>query len=339
LLLILISFCSSSANTGKFDNILHQFVELNTAMGAAREDVGVLLGQVKATVRGTRREYAEFFRTVETHCASALSRIQGEIKGLGSSINDAQNNLNTWTKNLNSATAEVKSAQANLVKARQQLGALHKKVDKLTLDYREHAVEADKRIIVVKRLRDIITDELFNRVPGLVQVNKFQQTLGELKELLNNNSDSLYTPMITMLLDLATEQNFADQGVLKKILAILGKLDKALKDFRKKQEASLKSELALIRKNVRNTRRRIRDYRRLKHQARSKQIDAGHYINFYRHEIVHFNAEKNRKTDELNLFQKLCAFEKAVHNQKKADVQRFKQVLSVVISNFQKLAR
>jgi len=88
---------------------------------------------------------------------------------------------------------------------------------------------------------------------------------------------------------------------------------------------------------VRNTRKRIRDYRRLKHQARSKQIDSGHYINFFKHEIAHFNAERDRKTDELNLFKKLCAFEKSVHNASKAAYQRFKRTASALSGTYQRL--
>ena len=54
------------------------------------------------------------------------------------------------------------------------------------MDYKVFVSEADKKSNVVKILRDIITDELYNKTPGaLVQVAKFQQKLSELKDLLN----------------------------------------------------------------------------------------------------------------------------------------------------------
>jgi len=191
----------------------------------------------------------------------------------------------------------------------------------------------------VKILRDIIADELINRSPtSFVQVNKFQKKLNELKEMLNSNSDSLYSPIISVLLDLATEQNFSDQGILKKILENLRNLDKALKDFRTKQEKSLDAELLNLKKQIKNVRQRIKAYRRMKNQANSKAIDARHYIVFYTHEIKHFNAEKKRMEEANRFFTKLCEFQKSVHKKHVASLKKFKKVtIPYLFSNVQKL--
>jgi len=315
----LISFCSCSTKD-KFASILQQFVELNDAMGVQKEDVGVIIAKVKSTITSADKSYKNFFRTLETHCASATARLNTSIKNLVSNINDASNNLNTWKKNLASAVRDEKDAAANIKSGRVQMVGLRKRVDKVTMDFKVYAAEADRKLVVVKVLRDIITDELFNKSPGaLVQIVKFQQKLAELKELLNNNSDSLYSPIVTVLLDLATEQNFSDQSVLRKILQNLNNLGNALRQFRAKQEASLKSEMVSLRKQMKNVRGRIRAYRRMRAQAVSKKIDAGHYMSFYTHEISHFNAEKGRKGDELRMFKKLCAFEKRIHNEGRAN--------------------
>jgi chromosome segregation ATPase len=284
-------------------------------MGVQKEDVGVIIANVRNTLKNGKTSYNNFFRTITTHCASGVARINSTIKGLQNLINDALSNTNSWNKNLASATKDRKDAQANIVKGRGQLAGLRKTRAKKIMDYKVYAAEADKKLMVVKTLRDIITDELFNRTPGaLVQVNKFQQKLAELKGLLNNNSDSLYAPMISVLLDLATEQNFSDQAVLRKILQNLNNLDKSLQAFRANQEKTLTSEMKSIRGQIKNVKSRIRAYRRMRQQASSKVIDAQHYISFYKHEFDHFTAEKNRMTDELHLFEKLCAFEKKVHH-------------------------
>jgi uncharacterized protein YdcH (DUF465 family) len=307
-------------------------------MGVQKEDVGVIIAQVKNTLEGGAKQYTNFFRTVETQCASASARLNSAIKGLDSNISDAGSNLNNWTKNSASATADQKDAQGNIAKGRVQLNGLRQRISKITMDFKVYASEADKKLNVVKVLRDIITDELFNRTPGaLVQVTKFQDKLNELKELLNNNSDSLYSPMISVLLDLATEQNFSDQAVLKKILQNLNNLDKALKDFRAKSESSLDAEVANIRKQLKNVKGRIRAYRRMRAQAISKKIDATHYISFYTHEISHFNAEKGRKYTELNMFKKLCDFQKKNHNQGKQNFTKLRSIASLLFNNIQKL--
>jgi len=336
--LILIAFCYCSANN-EYTNILHQFVELNDAMGVAKEDVGVVVANVKRALDKGAKAHETFFRSVQTHCASALARLNAAIKNAQNSINDSQSNLNNWKKNALSATKDRKDARANIVSARTQLAGLRKRISKITMDYRVYATEADKKLNVVKVLRDIITDELFNKAPGaLVQVNKFHEKLAELKGLLNNNSDSLYSPIISVLLDLATEQNFSDQGVLRKILQNLNNLDKALKDFREKQEKALDSEMKTIRKQIKNVKQRIRAYRRMRQQAVSKTIDAQHYSNFYTHEIQHFTAEKGRIEQAKNFFGKLCDFEKRVHKEsKKAYTQFKKQVIPYLLGQVQKL--
>jgi len=318
--------------------MLYQFVELNEAIGVEKADVGVIIAQVKNSLHSGKRDFAIFFKSVETHCSSAVASIKRTIKELIASMNDAKRNQNNWAKNLASSTADAKDARANIVKARVQLTALKKRIAKITMDYRVYAEEADKKLNVVKVLRDIITDELFNKAPGaLVQVNKFQEKLAELKGLLNNNSDSLYSPIISVLLDLATEQNFSDQGVLRKILQNLNNLDKALKDFRKKQEDSLNADLKNMNAQIKNVKQRIRAYRRMRSQAISKRIDAQHYLSFYGHELIHFNAENGRKETELHMFKKLCEFEKRMHARGVKSYRLSKLVIKEILNRVQKI--
>jgi len=144
--------------------------------------------------------------------------------------------------------------------------------------------------------------------------------------------------MIGVLLDLATEQNFSDQTVLRKILQNLNNLDAALRNFRTKQEASLNNEVSSLRRQTRNVKSRIRAYHRMKQQAYSKVLDATNYINFYRHEQSHFTAEQGRQNNELNLFNKLCTFERNIHNASVAAFKQFKsQILPSLFNNVQKL--
>jgi hypothetical protein len=338
--LILIACCYCSAKND-YENIIHQFVELNESMGAAKEDVGVMLANVKATLDKSKKAAANFFRTIETHCASGVARLNAAIKANTDAVTDATSNVNTWGKNLAAAVKDRKDAKSEIAKGRAQLKGLRKRIAKLAMDYRVFAEEADKKLTVVKVLRDIITDELFNRAPGaLVQVNKFQQKLSELKEMLNNNSDSLYSPIISVLLDLATEQNFADQGILRKILDNLKNLHKALVDFRTKQEKSLDAEMVTLKKQIKNVKHRIRAYRRMSHQAASKAIDARHYIAFYKHEIAHFTAEAGRMGKAKSFFVKLCDFEKKVHKAAKAHNKRLRSVvLPKLFGSVQTLAK
>ncbi len=335
--LIFVSFCSCSTKD-KFASILQQFVELNEAMGVERVDVGVIVAQVKNTLNSGQKSYTSFFRTLEAQCSAGKAKLSATINATSQSINEANSNINNWNKNLASAVADIKDAQANINKGNVQLTGLRRTVDKLNMDYKVYATEADKKLNIVKVLRDMITDELLNRTPGaLVQVTKFQEKLNELKELLNNNSDSLYSPMISVLLDLATEQNFSDQSVLRKILQNLNNLNNALLTFRTNQEKTLTSEMSSLRKQMRNVKSRIRTYFRMKAQATSKQIDASNYLAFYRNEVTHFTAENTRLADQLNLFNKLCDFERSVGKQGRASFGAMRTTVSTLFTKVQQL--
>jgi len=315
-----------------------QFVELNNAMGVQKEDVGVIIANVRNVIAEDAKAFRNFARGLESQCTASTARIRSSIQDLTNKIRDALSNIANWQKNLNTAQADVKDAQLNIVKGRQQLVQLQQRQNKVSLDFEVYTTEADKKLNVVKVLRDIITDELLNRSPGaLVQVNKFQAKLAELKGLLNNNSDSLYSPMIGVLLDLATEQNFSDQSVLRKILQNLKNLDAALKSFRAKQDASYTAEMKGFTKQVENVSQRVNAYHKMKQQAYSKVLDASNYINFYNNEKNHYTAEKKREEDGLALFVKLCEFEKKVHKTLRDNYNLFKRQVSNLFSNVQQL--
>jgi chromosome segregation ATPase len=280
---------------------------------------GVLLAQIRNAWDNQKKANTEFHRTLTTHCTAAHAKIQGSITKLTQAITDAQNNMNTHKQSLEKSNKAVKEAAENIQKARTAYKGLNQRLDKTLLDYKVVAQEADQKLNVVKLLRDIISDELLNDKPGnFVQLNKFQEKLNELKGMLNNNNDSIYAPIVSVLLDLATEQNFANQGVLKQILQNLNNLDKALREFRKKQEAGLDSEVKSIRAQMKNTVDRIQAYSRMRAQSRSKSLDSTHYIRFYSHEIEHFNAEKGRKGEEQKMLTKLCDY----HHKTRKGVER-----------------
>jgi len=145
-------------------------------------------------------------------------------------------------------------------------------------------------------LRNIITEQLINSHPGaFLQINKFTDKLNQLKGMLNNDNDSLYSPLVSVLLELASEQNFSDQGILKKILENIGNLDKNLKEYRNKRNADLIAELKNLRGNSVNLAKIRHAYGKMRAQSLSKRIDAQHYIQFYTNEIAHFISEVKRK--------------------------------------------
>lgn len=186
-------------------------------------------------------------------------------------------------------------------------------------------------------LNDIITDELIN--PGqFVQVNKFQEKLAELRTMLNSDSDSLYSPLVGVLVELATEENFADKDILQNILKNINNLKTSLNDFRAKRQAELDSNMKNMKAETSNLAKIKGAYENMRNQSISKRIDATHYINFYTHEIGHFNAEKGRKNEEKQLVDKICSAQKGYYNQDKQSLADFKnKLVPYLLEQIQKL--
>jgi len=93
-----------------------------------------------------------------------------------------------------------------------------------------------------------------------------------------------------------------------------------------------------LRKQVKNVKQRIRAYRRMSHQAASKELDARHYIVFFTNEIKHFTSEKNRMSEASRVFTQLCEFEKKIHKKSNTSLKRsLKDIVQYLASQTLKL--
>jgi len=109
-------------------------------------------------------------------------------------------------------------------------------------------------------------------------------------------------------------------------------------EFRNKRHADLDAELANLRANSVNLAKIKHAYENMRAQSLSKRIDAQHYIQFYTNEITHFTSETKRKNEEKELLNKICAFERDVHNSDKVELAGFKStVVPYVLDQIQKI--
>jgi len=335
-LLLTFTLCSTS----QYSNIINQFIELNNELGNPREDVGVIIANVKNVITDEEKQEASNFNELSQLCNSAETLVNTSITKLGNDVNESTKNLNEWKGVLESSTVQVKRTEVNISETARKVVEGQNRIEQLLEEFKVLATETDQKLNVVKSLRDIITDELLNHngAPSFVQLNKFTDKLNELKSMLNSENDSLYSPLVSVLLTLASEQNFSDQGILKKILQNINNLESNLKQFRAAKEESLNAELKNMRSSNVNLGRIKNAYNNMRTQSLSRQIDAQHYIQFYTNEINHFNAEKNRKTDELELVRKICNYERTAHLSASRDLQDFKsKVVPLIVEQIQKL--
>jgi septal ring factor EnvC (AmiA/AmiB activator) len=280
------------------------------------------------------------FNDLTSNCNSSEGSVNSAMNKLINDINDSTKNFNDWKATLTASAKEITKAEGDIKATGIKLNENKKSIDQQLEDFKLVATETDQKLNVVKTLRDIITDELLNNAHGhsFVQLNKFTDKLNELKGMLNSETDSLYTPLVSVLLELASEQNFTDQTIMKKILENINNLESNLRTFRQQKESGLNSELKNLKSTGINLGKIINAYENMRAQSFSKKIDAQHYIHFYTNEITHFNAEKARKTDELGLLQKICNFEKNAHAKDKQSLQDFKtKVVPFIVEQIQRL--
>jgi len=334
--LLTITLCSTS----QYSTIINQFIELNNELGNPREDVGVIISSVKNVINDQEKVQNTDFNELNQICISAETSVNGAITKLNNDVNDSTKNLNEWKAVLAASMQQVQRTEGNISGTTKKLGETKTAIDKSLEDFKVFVTETDQKLNVVKILRDIITDELLNHTGGhsFVQLNRFTEKLNELKGMLNNENDSLYSPLVSVLLNLASEQNFSDQGILKKILENINNLEANLRQFRHQREGSLNTELKTLRASLANLGKIRGAYENMRAQSLSKRIDSQHYIQFYTNELSHFNAEKIRKNEELNLLHKICNFERNAHTASVRDLQAFKsQVVPYIVEQIQKL--
>jgi len=301
-------------------------------MGSQKEDIGVLLAQVRHQNQNQYKYFKQFKREIATQCKSAQGRLNNSLKNLNEAVNSATLAKNQWIKTATKARADRKSATESIKKSIGSVHALEERLAKYVFEYKVVAQDADKNLYTIRALLNIIYDELKNsHGNSFVQLKNFKVKLDELKTALNNSNQSLYGPIISTLLDLATEQNFSDQSTLAKIISNLKALRANIISFRRKQEASLDTEVSIIRKQIKNAEQRIDVYRRLRAQAVSQGVDAKRYIRFYTSEIEHYNNLISTKNSEIRAFNKICTFEK---KSLKRDVRRAKLSSKIIVNLF-----
>jgi len=175
-------------------------------------------------------------------------------------------------------------------------------------------VEAVAKLDVIKRLRDIIHDELLNssEAGAFIQVQKFRTTLAELKEKMAKVEDTLYTPLVSALVNLATEKNFANQKILKKILALLDKIHANLKSFIKKHKNDNKAILKLIKEQRTLKQAQLRQLLKLSAQAAQNVKYHNALIEHAQISSALLNSQIAKKNKELEHWEGLCSAEKKI---------------------------
>jgi len=179
-------------------------------------------------------------------------------------------------------------------------------MSKIILQYKAGVSESDSKLYVVKQLRDIIEDELLNPGKSFIQVNEFNSKLKDLQMLVKKSGDTLYTPIIATLVELASEQNFSDQKILKAILSNLKALEENINKFKAEKKTALKVTLKTLKAQEQNLVGQLQDYAHLEQRYVSDVTEANENTAVLTDTLLNLNNEIARKEDELRNIDHLC---------------------------------
>jgi DNA repair exonuclease SbcCD ATPase subunit len=289
-----------------FQEIMDDFVEVHEAAGQ-QVDMGLVLSDVKITLQASQKKYQEFLSSFLLSCNNARAKVNTFVTSLTNARNEAQNQItNYWANQLSKGRAGVKEAQTNKQQIAARLTNVQNQMTQIVVDYQAGVAETDNKLGVVKQLRDMIEDELMNPGKSFIQIEKFNDKLATLQALIKKSGDSLYTPIIETLVQLASEQNFSDQKILQAILKNLKALETNLLQFKGERETAMNTTLKNLRAQEENLNGQSQDYNHLEQRYASNIHEAEQNTSLLQTEVSNLNTEIARKQSELENITHLC---------------------------------
>jgi chromosome segregation ATPase len=314
------STATSKSKLTTFENIITEFVNLATLTNQPKASVGAVVADIKTALTDSYNSGKAAFSTINQNCEIGTQKINAFLAKLNADLSSDNANVNEAKKNLVKIAASSAENTRQQNKANKDLQDLEKSRESQNHLWEKTTIEAESKLNVIKRLRDLVTDELLNGPvaqpkvgkTALVQVNTFKTTLLELKEEMSKMEkldSTLYTPLIESLLELTTEQNFADQTILNKILQVLKKLENNLKNWRAKSQKSNEAINKTLAAQEKALNEQLNAFKKLELSAAQEKRLNEEFLEHSQGQIEHVNAQKAKKTHELKNWTQLCVYE------------------------------
>jgi hypothetical protein len=317
---ITLIICSQSfatlfqAKESTMEYIISELIELNKAAKTPEFEMASLLNKVEAGAKATDVAAKAVFGGMHTRCESGskalngyVTQLKGDLAADGVTVSNAQDALKKAAR----TQADLKK---QLAQGAAGLKRLATRYNKEVTDNQKYSVEASLKTDVIKRLRDIINDELVDgtQAGAFVQIEKFRGTVNELQEKMKNIDDSsIFTPLMSALVGLANGKNFSNQKILNKILGLLAKIDANLTAFLTRHAAEHTKILALLSQQRTLKRKQLNDLQRLNQAATAD-------VNFNNQVVAHakltttlLNAQIAKKGKEAGNWNGLCTAQNA----------------------------
>ena len=303
---------SSSSKAVSYDGIMDKLIEMNEAAGKDKNQISLLIAKVSTATQEANEKFDRFINDLVTRCSSGTRLQETYIKKIEADVLSAKARSNTASSDNKSLASSKITYGSQLAASQKELKALKKSINAAYEQYRVYGIEAEQKLVVIKTLKDIITDELLAKHgQSFVQVETFSDKVHELKAMLKDSDDSM-SPLVSTLLELAEAKGFSNKKILSQILTVLNKLQVNVEKFRKSQETSGKQTIRDIQTQAKEKVKQIRSIARLLSDNNSQIIDNENIVAAAARDVTAFENHKIRKLKESQYWKKICKYQDGV---------------------------
>lgn len=196
---------------------------------------------------------------VEKNFQDKIVHLDDLFAGSKVALNEAKTKIAERRNTAQQAQNESKNSIADLTRHAEDLGAdlasqqnvindLNRDLKEAASNFAERVGEANRKVGIIKTLIGIVDDELINKEGNsfLQLSTSFYTNMNNLKNSLNKKTDGALTMMVTTLLELAANREYANRDTVKKIRELLVGLRDRTEQFGKDEKQSFENSNKLI---------------------------------------------------------------------------------------------
>lgn len=328
--------------------IISELVELNTLGGKDKVSNQVLVENIRSGINDLIKATDGAFGGIISRCENGDKLLNAFIKKLSGDVEADKARILQAQDKSKKALDSQKKYHAELTKTQESIHNKRGRIAQETANYHNLDAESEEKIDVVKRLSDIIADELLakeGKLPTPENLKKAQQeahhhhhgknstnhthhrgsfvqisdTIEELKTKLGEVQDIFVTPLVSTLLSIASQRRFGDQDILKKILALLAKIHDNLLSFRKNQRKNFVEILKQIKNQLKALIKEHRGTFKLYHESQADVKFYQRYITYQNENVARLGRHIESKRAELGHWEKMCIHQRKFYNNLKDD--------------------
>jgi hypothetical protein len=302
---------------------MQNLMQLNQEAGKENSDIDVLIAQVRSSLGKHFDSNDDRFSQMKQRCSQGLGlwkSFQDKIKQEKTNY-ESKNEVEKLKKE--KAEAELQKYVTQEQELIAKLKDTQQSIEVALSEFNKYAKESEDKLIAIKVVKDIIKDDLLtNSKQSFVQLQT--QTLSrkveDLKTVLNEISsrESVYPAMLSTLLSVAQNSDFADQNLLKKILEILSKLEENINQFKSKQTSQLKENVDLLKNTLETQKDEAKiNLERIK-EAKSTIEAEKDSRKENKQNIDEIERTLSRKSSEIEYWNKICNYQEEIKNHEDA---------------------